>query len=47
MELLTAADPRTVGEFRLHYGAFASTPAVADGLVFIGCTDDSLYALRA
>ncbi len=29
------------------YGAFASTPAVADGLVFIGCTDDSLYALRA
>jgi eukaryotic-like serine/threonine-protein kinase len=28
-------------------GAFASTPAVADGLVFIGCTDDSVYALRA
>jgi outer membrane protein assembly factor BamB len=30
-----------------RYGVFASTPAVADGLVFIGCTDDSIYALRA
>jgi len=29
-----------------NVGAFASTPAVAGGLVFIGCTDDSLYALR-
>jgi len=29
------------------YGAFVSTPAVAGGLVYIGCTDDSLYALRA
>jgi outer membrane protein assembly factor BamB len=28
-------------------GAFVSTPAVAGGLVFIGCTDDSIYALRA
>jgi outer membrane protein assembly factor BamB len=28
-------------------GVFVSTPAVADGLVFIGCTDDSVYALRA
>lgn len=28
-------------------GAFASTPAAAGGLVFIGCTDDSIYALRA
>lgn len=29
------------------YGAFVSTPAVAGGLVYIGCTDDSIYALRA
>jgi outer membrane protein assembly factor BamB len=28
------------------YGTFASTPAAAGGLVFIGCTNDSLYALR-
>jgi outer membrane protein assembly factor BamB len=28
-------------------GAFVSTPAVANGLVFIGCTNDNLYALRA
>jgi outer membrane protein assembly factor BamB len=27
-------------------GSFISTPAVAGGLVFIGCTDDSLYALH-
>jgi outer membrane protein assembly factor BamB len=29
------------------YGAFVSTPAVAGGLIFIGSTDNSLYALRA
>jgi outer membrane protein assembly factor BamB len=28
------------------YGAFVSTPTVAGGLVFVGCTDDSLYAVR-
>jgi outer membrane protein assembly factor BamB len=28
-------------------GAFVSTPAVADGLVFIGSTNDNLYAIRA
>ena len=28
-------------------GAFASTPAVANGLVFVGCTNDNLYAIRA
>jgi outer membrane protein assembly factor BamB len=28
-------------------GEFLSTPAVASGLVFIGCHDDSLYAVKA
>jgi len=28
-------------------GAFVSTPAVADGLVFVGSTNDNLYAIRA
>jgi len=28
-------------------GAFVSTPAVANGLVFIGSTNDNLYAIRA
>lgn len=28
-------------------GALVSTPAVADGLVFVGSTDDNLYAIRA
>jgi outer membrane protein assembly factor BamB len=28
-------------------GAFVSTPAVANGLVFVGSTNDNLYAIRA
>jgi outer membrane protein assembly factor BamB len=27
--------------------AFLSTPTVADGMVFVGCSDDSLYAFQA
>ena len=28
-------------------GALVSTPAVANGLVFVGSTNDNLYAIRA
>jgi outer membrane protein assembly factor BamB len=28
-------------------GGLVSTPAVADGLIFIGSSNDNLYALRA
>ena len=30
-----------------HTPTFLSTPAVAGGLVFIGCYDDGLYAFHA
>jgi len=49
---LQALDAKTgdaVWSYRPPYdpGAFVSTPAVANGLVFVGSTDDKLYAIRA
>jgi hypothetical protein len=40
MDSLTGADPRAVGEFRL-----LATPVVANGFVFAGSYDDTLYAV--
>jgi len=48
VQALDATSGRPVWAFSAPGNAeFLSTPAVASGLVFIGCYDDSLYAIRA
>jgi outer membrane protein assembly factor BamB len=49
-EALQALDAKTgdaVWSYSTPEGAFVSTPAVANGLVFAGSTNDNLYAIRA
>jgi outer membrane protein assembly factor BamB len=47
MQALDAKSGGAIWSYSPQGGGLVSTPAVADGLVFVGSSSDNLYAIKA